>query len=601
MKDYFLHSLLAAVALTGVFTAKIAAQDLPDRFLIVADPEKAQGAAADMQRTMMQAQTAIQQSMTAIAEDGQEPNWQSLQRAAINLKSAAQQAAAPTAQQASAILGEQVTASEVLGGGVLSREPTQAELEQLTAKGFTVVQIPEVVIQEIPGEAQRVAAALVDSKSPTPGVKAIGAPTAWDAGFKGKGVTVAVVDTGVDAQHPAFGGRVDTETARSYVATRAQPAAGDNNDNHGHGTHVAGTIAGADGIGVAPEATILPLKALNSQGTGYTDDIIGAVDFAIANGAKVVNLSVGSRGADPEPIQRLWLATFARAKTQGVVIVAAAGNDGPPENTINSPGVYTQVVTVGAVGDSPFPTARFSSRGRAIDKPNLAAVGVNVVSANPTNQGGGLISRQGTSMATPHVAGAAALIFGAKATPSASCFTAQDVVSFLEKVVRPETARPGQTGNGVVDVSLIPWSSLVPCDGDREQPVTPKFSAPFVVGGPLSSPVVDTTFHFDVPGDVDQSKLTAVFSSTSGEERKEVEVDFKPTLAASDHVTEPSFGDLTIKGDGADKITGSVDYQTSGEVHHRRDFPHPRADDKTRGSWQNRINYWKARGYSTAP
>ena len=243
----------------------------------------------------------------------------------------------------------------------------------------------------------------------------IGAPSAWAAGLSGAGVRVAVLDTGVDGRHPDLAGRV--------VAATNFTASPDATDHNGHGTHVAalvaGTGAGAGGArrGVAFGASLLSGKVLGDDGTGQFSDIIAGLEWATAQGARVVNLSLSSdapsTGRDP-----LSLAVDTLSAERGVLFVASAGNTGPAAGTIGAPGAAGAALTVGAV-DRHDRLAAFSSRGpRPGDfaiKPELAAPGVDIVSARAAGTSLGepvstLYTRlSGTSMAAPHVTGAAAL------------------------------------------------------------------------------------------------------------------------------------------------------------------------------------------------
>lgn len=252
----------------------------------------------------------------------------------------------------------------------------------------------------------RVEAALKDS------VPQINAPQAWAEGYDGKGVKVAVLDTGIDTDHPDVKDRI-LET-RSFVPGEEV------DDRNGHGTHVASTIAGSgaasDGVnkGVAPEAGLLVGKVLSDEGSGADSGIIEAMEWAKAEGADVVSMSLGSSipddGTDP-----MSQAVNALSVDGGPLYVIAAGN-AYGAGTIGSPGSADKALTIAAV-DKQDNRADFSSMGPLTRsyglKPDLSAPGVDINAAASQSVPGieGMYqSMSGTSMATPHVAGAAAIV-----------------------------------------------------------------------------------------------------------------------------------------------------------------------------------------------
>ncbi|UOE53655.1 S8 family serine peptidase [Bacillus sp. CMF12] len=240
-------------------------------------------------------------------------------------------------------------------------------------------------------------------------VPQIEADTAWEAGYTGKGVKVAVLDTGIDAVHPDIVNQIDE--AVSFVPDE------DVKDVNGHGTHVASTVLGTGAAdskykGVAPDARLLVGKVLSNQGFGQDSWIIDGMEWASEN-AKIVNMSLGSSepsdGTDPmaQAVNRL-------SEEKGTLFVIAAGNSGG-EGTIGSPGAADSALTVGAV-DKSDQLAYFSSKGPRYGdmavKPDLSAPGVGIVAARSqySSGSGSYKSLNGTSMATPHVAGAAAIL-----------------------------------------------------------------------------------------------------------------------------------------------------------------------------------------------
>ncbi|SDM24942.1 Serine protease, subtilisin family [Nonomuraea maritima] len=280
----------------------------------------------------------------------------------------------------------------------------------------------------------------------------IGAPAVWSSGNTGEGVPVAVLDTGVDAEHPDLAGQLDA--TRSFVPDE------DVIDRVGHGTHVASTIAGtgaaSDGKerGVAPGARLHIGKVLNNAGEGQDSWIIAGMEWAAREEhAKVISMSLGSGptdGTDPksEAVNRLSAET-------GALFTVAAGNSGPDMQSVASPGTADAALTVGAV-DSLDRLAVFSSRGpRRGDnglKPEITAPGVGVVAARSqyAQEGEGpYLTMDGTSMATPHVAGAAALL--AAQHPDWNGQQLKDALLSTSKITRQYDAY--WAGSGRVDVA----------------------------------------------------------------------------------------------------------------------------------------------------
>ncbi|WP_406068423.1 S8 family serine peptidase [Micromonospora sp. NBC_01638] len=242
----------------------------------------------------------------------------------------------------------------------------------------------------------------------------IGAPIAWAAGRDGTGVKVAVLDTGVDATHSDLAGRI--AEAQDFSSS------GSARDGHGHGTHVAATIAGSgaasNGLrkGVAPGAQLLIGKVLDDGGSGYSSSIIEGMEWAARAGAKVVSMSLGGSATDgTDPMS---LAVNELTAETGALFVVAAGNEGAAR-TVGAPGAAAAALTVGAV-DRNDNLAEFSSRGPRLGdnglKPEITAPGVGIVAARAagttmgTPVGDAYTTASGTSMATPHVAGAAAIL-----------------------------------------------------------------------------------------------------------------------------------------------------------------------------------------------
>ncbi|WP_438306745.1 S8 family peptidase (plasmid) [Streptomyces sp. HUAS TT11] len=250
-------------------------------------------------------------------------------------------------------------------------------------------------------------------------VPQIGAPEAWEAGYDGTGVKVAVLDTGVDKTHP--------DLADQVVEEKNFTDSPDLKDRMGHGTHVASTVAGTGAKsggkyrGVAPGAQILAGKVLGDDGWGSDSAVIAGMEWAVAEGADIVNLSLG--GEDSPGIDPLEEAVNRLSVTSDTLFVVAAGNDGElgPES-VDSPGSADAALTVGAVSKTDE-LAGFSSTGPRRDdggmKPDVTAPGVDIAAASAPGSvlaeqyppvADGYIAISGTSMATPHVAGSAALL-----------------------------------------------------------------------------------------------------------------------------------------------------------------------------------------------
>ncbi|MFC4112196.1 S8 family peptidase [Nonomuraea zeae] len=282
-------------------------------------------------------------------------------------------------------------------------------------------------------------------------VPMIGAPHAWAAGHDGAGVKVAVLDTGVDAGHPDLAGKI--ADSRSFIPGEEV------RDGHGHGTHVASTIAGSGAAsggrnkGVAPGAQLLVGKVLSNTGSGDESGIIEAMEWATAGGAKVVSMSLGANATDgTDPMSQ---AVNDLTASTGALFVIAAGNVGTPES-VSTPGTADAALTVAAV-DKSDGRASFSSMGPRLDgalKPDIAAPGVDIAAARAagTVMGTPVDDRytkaSGTSMATPHVAGAAAIM--AQVHPD---WTAGQLKSALMSTAKDVGEHVYQQGAGRLDLA----------------------------------------------------------------------------------------------------------------------------------------------------
>ena len=232
-------------------------------------------------------------------------------------------------------------------------------------------------------------------------VPQIGAPQVWEStGTRGAGVVVAIIDSGIDYDHPAFEGRY--RGGRDFANDDKDPW-----DDNGHGTHVAGIVA-ANGwglVGVAPDALLMAFKVLDESGSGRDSAVLAGIEEAAHQHVDVVNMSLGRQAVPNDPV----IAAIEAASSQGIVFCVAAGNSGRFLD-IGSPGSAPSAITVGAI-DKKGRLAPFSTKGPVVPtgaiKPEVVAPGVDIVSAR---NGGGIRTASGTSMASPHVAGVAALL-----------------------------------------------------------------------------------------------------------------------------------------------------------------------------------------------
>ncbi|MGP4012958.1 S8 family serine peptidase [Streptomyces sp. 4N124] len=284
----------------------------------------------------------------------------------------------------------------------------------------------------------------------------IGAPPVWQTGVHGEGVKVAVLDTGVDQTHPDLAGRVVRTANFSDSPTTGDP--------YGHGTHVASIVGGSGAAsggarkGAAPGADLLVGKVLGDDGSGSESQVIDGMEWAAAQGAKVVSMNLSSNEAG-DGSDAMSQAVDALSRTTPALFVIAAGNNGRDgASTVGSPGAADSALTVGAV-DRDDSLAAFSSRGpRAGDgavKPDVTAPGVGIVAARAVGTTEGDVVDQyyvgysGTSMATPHVAGAAALV--AQRHPD---WTGQEIKDALVSTARTSTGQQvTEQGGGRVDTA----------------------------------------------------------------------------------------------------------------------------------------------------
>ena len=276
------------------------------------------------------------------------------------------------------------------------------------------------------------------------GISQIGANSVWSA-TTGSGVRVAVVDTGIQNDHPDLSPRVTL--GPTYVnGTQTSK------DDNGHGTHCAGTIGATNNttgvVGVAPGCSLLAVKVLDRRGSGYYSAIINGIDYASNSSqgnARVINLSLGGT-AD---VQALHDAIDRAVTDRGVVVCAAAGNSGDTAgNPVNYPGAYETAICVAAT-DSSDARAYFSTYGAQVD---VAAPGLSI---NSTWTKSGYKTISGTSMATPHVCGSAALLIGSGliSDRSGNGFNNDEVRSRIESTSTLYPSRTDGLGYGRISAS----------------------------------------------------------------------------------------------------------------------------------------------------
>lgn len=292
------------------------------------------------------------------------------------------------------------------------------------------------------------------------GVRAVGAD---GTALTGQDIRIAVLDTGLDLEHPDFQGR--TIVSRSFIEGETAQ------DANGHGTHCAGIAAGpavrAEGprYGVAGEAELYIGKVLSDSGSGADGSVLQGIDWAIENGCHIVSMSLGSPVEPGQSYSTVFEAVAQRALEAGTLIVAAAGNESQRPQYIapvGHPANCPSVLAVAAV-DSALKVAPFSCGGLQADggEVNLAAPGVDILSAWPMPQEYRSIS--GTSMATPFVAGVAALY--AEADPAARAgVLAERLVQHAHALAEP--AR--DVGAGLVHAAgAVPTGDVTPADGRK--------------------------------------------------------------------------------------------------------------------------------------
>jgi thermitase len=318
-----------------------------------------------------------------------------------------------------------------------------------------------------------------------------------DDGFsevKADDVVVAVVDTGIDTKHPAFEGRLVKPFNAIDGSTNVE-------DHQGHGTHCAGIIAGArndqqDQSGVAPQVKIMPIKA-SDDGTFSSAAMAKGIRYAVDNGAKVISMSVGGPMFQPSVHHALEYA-----KKQGVLVVVAAGNDG--STTKNYPAAYDNSLSVGASNQQDG-RAYFSTYGSTVD---IAAPGVSILSTTKDGQYG---TEDGTSMASPHVAAAAALVFSQHPT-----WTPAQVREVLCSTGDPVSGFTGSTSLKRLNVAKAVGATSAPAPTTTPAPSSGDTTAPTIsnVGGSIGTTYAYVTWSTNEAADT-QAEIGTTTNPTS--------------------------------------------------------------------------------------
>ena len=267
------------------------------------------------------------------------------------------------------------------------------------------------------------------------GIDLTGASDAIEDGITGSGTTIAIVDTGIDPDHETLAENVVGGYATEEAACGDCEVPWD--DDEGHGTHVAGTAAAAQNgvgvVGVAPEADLLGVKVLGGDGSGSFAEVAEGIEWSVDNGADVINLSLGGPESD------VVGDAIEYAEANGVVPVAAAGNSGPCSDCVGYPAAEPGAIAVSSTDESDS-LSFFSSTGPEVD---IAAPGSSVESTLPGDDYGSL---SGTSMASPHVAGAAASVLSVGTDPG--------VVDLALAVAAEDIGLgPNEQGSGRLDVA----------------------------------------------------------------------------------------------------------------------------------------------------
>ncbi|HEX7708160.1 MAG TPA: S8 family serine peptidase [Thermoanaerobaculia bacterium] len=309
-------------------------------------------------------------------------------------------------------------------------------------------------------------------KDLTWGLRRLNVERVWTEGFTGKGVRVGHLDTGIDGKHATLSKAVKKFAEFDLFGKLRKPAPKPY-DTEDHGTHSAATIAGRPvgnhHVGVAPDADLL--GAIVIEGGNVIARVLGGIDWALGQNMKVLSMSLGFRGWWDN-----FLPIMAVLRLRDVLPVIAVGNEGP--GTSRSPGNYPNVLSVGAMSENGrvanFSGSQSFARPDRPEVPYLVAPGVDVVSAKP---GGGYQSMSGSSMATPHVAGLAALLFQAR--PAATAAQVEQAILGSCTLLRGMTAARAGVGcpDAVRALEILTGASLTPVSAPKKPAAKKKSSA----------------------------------------------------------------------------------------------------------------------------
>lgn len=425
--------------------------------------------------------------------------------------------------------------------------------------GYSIIASPdlEAEIRQLPYVASVVEDKRVQIVDQTSN-EIIRADKVWsDYNITGRGVVIGIIDTGIDYTHPDLGGAMGP----SHKVIGGYDFVNEDNDpfdDHGHGTHVAG-IAAAKGIikGVAPDAKLVAFKALTSEGWGYDSWILAAIERTVdpdqnpnTNDAlDVVNMSLGRVATPDDPFSE----AIANATALGVTFVVSAGNTGD-YFTVGAPGTAPDAITVGATDQQDI-AAWFSSKGPTeFDyqiKPDVSAPGVEINSTFPQN---GYTKLNGTSMASPHVAGAVALLL--ERNPS---WTPEIIKAALMNYSKPGTEPDSywNQGAGRIDILESIQSKFVVTPGSLSLGI---YNGAENVEKVFKTRIYNTStevkeFSIAVTGDIVNSHVSATVqpavASISPGQSREIIVTFNTTPGLiSKSITEGYFGALVVASDG---------------------------------------------------